>query len=217
MAALEAIYELERERAYDLLVVDEAQDLMTGPARDVLDELFVGGWADGRWCVFLDPRRTCSVRSTPKSSGGSRGTASYVLRLNCRNTSEIARDTAIASETDLATTLPIQGPDPRWIWCDRERDHVREAGKQLNEWIRSGIAPERIVILSRRRRRAQCCAMGFRRGSVQTSPTVPWPSTRLPGARSSSRRLQGSRGSRRMQCFSSTLICGAKTAQPSCM
>ena len=42
---------------YDVLVVDEAQDLMTFDILEDLEQAVVGGWADGRWTMFLDQNR----------------------------------------------------------------------------------------------------------------------------------------------------------------
>ena len=54
---LEAILELDNLGAYDVLVVDEGQDLLLPDYIDVLDALLDGGWAEGRWRVFLDPHQ----------------------------------------------------------------------------------------------------------------------------------------------------------------
>ena len=50
---MEAMLEQGMEQL-DVLVLDEAQDLLTSPYLDVLDLLLKVGVGKGRWCIFLD-------------------------------------------------------------------------------------------------------------------------------------------------------------------
>lgn len=46
---------------YDVAFVDEAQDMMTAEAMDVLDQVIVGGRVAGRWRMFLDQNNQAHV------------------------------------------------------------------------------------------------------------------------------------------------------------
>lgn len=53
--------ELPTGKTYDAVFVDEAQDMMTADAMDRIDSVIVGGRADGRWRMFLDPNNQVHV------------------------------------------------------------------------------------------------------------------------------------------------------------
>lgn len=48
-------------RKYDVVLVDEAQDMMTADAMDRIDAVVAGGRSDGRWRMFLDPNNQAHV------------------------------------------------------------------------------------------------------------------------------------------------------------
>jgi superfamily I DNA/RNA helicase len=153
MAALEALMAMDSPPSFDALIIDEAQDLMTGPAKDVLDVVVRGGWQEGAWRVFLDPQQDVfAANNRQVVEGLANHGLRYRLSLNCRNTSEIARDTAIATGRRLTETLPINGPQPVWLRYHDEKDQRKLAAKQLRAWLEAGIRPEQIAILSPRRR-----------------------------------------------------------------
>ena len=42
---------------FDVLVIDEAQDLMNFSALERLESTVIGNWSDGRWVMFMDQNR----------------------------------------------------------------------------------------------------------------------------------------------------------------
>ena len=50
---VEACLELDLPQ-FDILIVDEAQDLITEPYLDAMDLMLMGGLRDGKWCFFMD-------------------------------------------------------------------------------------------------------------------------------------------------------------------
>jgi hypothetical protein len=91
---------------FDMLVIDESQDLLEEEYLDVLDLLLKGGLAGGKWAFFGDFERQAIYMAE-----GSRGAqkaieslcdraphhAKYSLRINCRNARQIADTLAITS------------------------------------------------------------------------------------------------------------------------
>ncbi|MFZ3152206.1 NERD domain-containing protein [Pseudomonas sp.] len=91
---------------FDMLVIDESQDLLEEEYLDVLDLLLKGGLAGGKWAFFGDFERQAIFMAE-----GSRGAqkaieslcdraphhAKYSLRINCRNARQIADTLAITS------------------------------------------------------------------------------------------------------------------------
>lgn len=90
---------------YDLLLVDEAQDILTDDYLDVLDLLLVGGLAGGRWVLFGDFERQAIYLRGGGDTAASMLTvlrtraphhASATLRINCRNAGPIVETLTLA-------------------------------------------------------------------------------------------------------------------------
>ncbi len=90
-------------KKYDVVVVDEAQDLVRRPVLDVLNAWLLGGLSDGHWAFFGDFHRQ-AIYGT-KSDGDPhemlRAMCPFVARANltqnCRNTRRIGEETALLS------------------------------------------------------------------------------------------------------------------------
>jgi hypothetical protein len=111
----------------DVLIVDEAQDLLTEPGMAVFNVWLRGGLAGGRWAIFgdftrqaiygsrlpldlLGPPGVLPLHSDPSHSVAdiharlharlrqhTRAFATFVLHLNCRNTRPVGEETALLS------------------------------------------------------------------------------------------------------------------------
>lgn len=91
---------------FDMLVIDEAQDLMKDEYLDVLDLLLKGGLAGGRWALFGDFERQAiytsdgsvgALKAIANLSERSPSHAKSSLRINCRNAEPIAETLVITS------------------------------------------------------------------------------------------------------------------------
>lgn len=89
----------EFTQSYDVIIVDEAQDLMRDEYLDVLDLLLIGGLSGGRWAVFGDFEKQAIYSDDPALEGRksldmlsvrSPIHAKFTLRNNCRNALPIA-------------------------------------------------------------------------------------------------------------------------------
>jgi hypothetical protein len=161
-AALEAWFELKDPPQWDALVIDEAQDLLTGPASELLEATLVGGWAEGLWRIYLDPVQDIFGASHVDVINRICTTGfQFRLGINCRNTAQIARDTAIASGCAINETLPVDGPNPSWLPYTEHREHLALVGKQIRAWLDDGLRPEEISILSPVRRHNSVLAEGL--------------------------------------------------------
>jgi superfamily I DNA/RNA helicase len=166
MKAIEAWASLRDPPEWQALIVDEAQDLLTGPAADLLETLVTGGWNAGRWRLFLDPVQDIFAASHAEIIDRvSRNAAHASLSVNCRNSLQIARDTAIATTGPFAATRGVDGPDPLWLTYSDEREHLRLVGQQLKQWLNQGLRPTDITILSPVRRINSTLADGLPAGT----------------------------------------------------
>jgi hypothetical protein len=90
----------ELSRSYDLLVIDEAQDILEDSYLAVLDLLLSGGLRDGNWCFFGDYEKQAIYREHGNSiseqdlfhvlESYSPGFVNFSLRNNCRNAKPIS-------------------------------------------------------------------------------------------------------------------------------
>lgn len=153
--ALEAI-----TNKFDVIVMDEAQDLVRPPVLDVLETWVKGGLHEGRWAFFGDFHRQAiygsgdaeDVHKLITSRCGFYARAN--LKQNCRNTRRIAEETALLSGF---TTPPyrmgqIEGAAVDYLEYADEDSQKRELEKVLLRLATEpGIVPDDVVILSRYR------------------------------------------------------------------
>ncbi len=90
--------------SFDVLVMDEAQDLSSQYALDILDIALLDGFAGGRWAIFGDFTHQALYGGTEDPVAAfSRRCDHFVqarLTLNCRNTRRIAEETALVAGFD---------------------------------------------------------------------------------------------------------------------
>lgn len=150
----------ESDLRADILILDEAQDLIGSAVLDVLNEWLVGGLAGGRWIMLGDFTRQAIFGSGPAGGAVRNLLSQYAphyttasLRRNCRNTRRIGEETALLSgfeslpyRLDEEDCLPV---DYRY-WYDR--NHQRRRLEELLSSLQAdGIPSDEIVILSPRK------------------------------------------------------------------
>lgn len=152
-----AVSELPRKA--DLLIVDEAQDLISPQNLEVLDAWVEGGLSEGRWVLLGDFSRQAIFSG--ESSGEeqrllSRFSAQFthaILRRNCRNTRKIGEETALLSGFD---SLPYRLDSEDCLAVDyrywKDPNHQRVRLEAVLEMLGTdGVHPGDIVVLSPRR------------------------------------------------------------------
>jgi hypothetical protein len=150
----------ESDSRFDVVVVDEAQDLVRPAVLNLLDVWLKGGIRDGRWAFFGDFHRQAiygndrpsDVHPLMGARCGSYARAS--LSQNCRNTRRIGEETALLSGFEAppyrmgqVDGLPVdyqEYADPQSQMIALEKVLSRLAGE-------SDIKPEDVIILSKHR------------------------------------------------------------------
>ena len=142
---------------FDLLVMDEAQDLSDRQILDFLNLAIRGGFAGGRWAVFGDFTRQALYNGPVASAGEWSHYSDHFVRakltINCRNSGRIAEETRILSGFDKPpfrsvgeSGLPVE----HRYW--ESRSHLLESVAGVVERLVKDKTPiESIVILSPRR------------------------------------------------------------------
>ena len=151
--AAEALCEKSRE-GWDVLVVDEAQDLLTPEHLDVFDLLLKDGLGRGRWHLFLDPRQNIygdDVQSAVEDRLDGFAPALDDLYENCRNTRQVAVRTSIVSGIDLPVAGAPRGPETVLHYYATGDEAVRLVGELVGDLVDAQVRPDDIAILSTRR------------------------------------------------------------------
>ncbi len=100
---------------FDVLVIDEAQDLMNFDSLDRIEGALSGGWGDGRWVMFMDQNRQAHLYGDFDLEAlhfvQSFSPVPATLRTNCRNTREIVFQTRALTGADTGVSAAGSGPE----------------------------------------------------------------------------------------------------------
>lgn len=161
--ALDALLSLDRLESYDVLIADEAQDLLLETYLDVFDALLKCNLRNGYWRFFLDPNQDLfgglGVRALQRLN--TLRPVSYQLTLNCRNSLPIGMFTAMLTGASSDNTLSPEGPAVDYRFYRDYPHERREVSRLIGRVISEGILPQNIVILSRYRRENSSLKDGF--------------------------------------------------------
>lgn len=178
---VDALLTLNRVEEYDVLIVDEAQDLLREGYLDVFDALVKGGLENGAWKFFLDPYQNI-YRGTVAAAQqriNECHPVNYRLSVNCRNTKPVAVATLLVSGVDCDTTLKVDGPEVEHEWYRDDRHQQRIVAKTINRLLSHKVEPSAITILSRRRLENSCVRDGL---SDVPFPVIDTGHSALPNA-----------------------------------
>ena len=142
----------------DVLVIDEAQDLLHSGTLDIISALLKGGVAGGHWYVFGDFTRQC-IYGRPSSAGldalsaGCPHLTRTKLLTNCRNTRRIGEETALLSgfSSPPYKLGQVDGlaVDYRY-WKDRNHE-LKRLTEIVEELLSEEMHPRDIILLSPRK------------------------------------------------------------------
>ena len=138
---------------YDVLVVDEGQDLLSMKVLEVLDYLLVNGLEKGRWRWFMDMNNQSGVDGICDKEGYE-FLISYdpsIIRLNenCRNTKEIIYQTQLNTGADIGIAkIKGHGMHVQYEHVDSDAEAVSKLELALSKWSKEVDSLNDIVILS---------------------------------------------------------------------
>lgn len=147
---------------YDVLVLDEAQDVLDFESLEYVSRLVVGGLESGRWRLFLDANNQSSVFGNfdldaleyLQSLTGVRGP----LRRNCRNTRDIVIQTKLVTHADLGTPSAGHGPPVEWVFFEDNDLEPRLLAAHLGRLLDDDVVPGDITVLSPLAFEASCAS-----------------------------------------------------------
>lgn len=150
--ALDVILSVELPM-YDVVVLDEGQDLLRDAYIDVIEALVGGDLKRGSWRAFLDPNQNVfgGVAATALRRVSDTAPVEWPLTVNCRNTAPIAAQVSLLSGVPLSEVLAPSGPDVEIMWYgsdDQQREAVLATLRRLRQ---EGFPAASTVVLSRYR------------------------------------------------------------------
>lgn len=145
---------LQFNEKFDMLIVDEIQDLATIPTLSVFNDLLTGGLAKGSWAFFGDFYRQSIFQSREASIDAIKKFASSYTKSNllnnCRNTKQIAEAATTLSgfstfpyRASIANGLPVQ----YHYWKDKE-EQLEQITETIESYKSDGVSINDIQILS---------------------------------------------------------------------
>lgn len=153
------------EEKYDVVVIDEGQDLMNTYAVICLESIVKGGLSNGRWALYFDKNQNIfgkyeelqSIYETLEDYGAS----CYELSVNCRNTKQIAIGNWYSTNISQAEIMKADGEMVGYHQFDTKKTERKELFKLLRRLIAEGVSRRNIVILSPYRMdNEKCCLFG---------------------------------------------------------
>jgi hypothetical protein len=157
---------------FDVLIVDEGQDLMTLEDLVHLDSLVIGGLADGRWRIFCDPNNQAHVDGAFDATVADEVAAMasrYHLPYNCRNTAGIVQQTQVVTGADLGVAKAGEGPKVEYRRCNTDMDSAALLDAELKR-LRHDEVPHSDVVVLTLRADGEASSAGltkaFRRGAL---------------------------------------------------
>ncbi|WP_406279440.1 NERD domain-containing protein/DEAD/DEAH box helicase [Streptomyces sp. NBC_00191] len=176
----------EPDPPFDVLVIDECQDLMLDSFLDVFDAALRGGLGSGKWLFFGDFTNQAIYDS---GRGGltlltARDPSATHLSLqkNCRNVPSIAQYVEISSNLNpgyAGYLRPTNDRNTEHEWWKTAEEQRELLAKHLGRLLADGFAPDEIVVLSPRRD-------GSAAELLSEAPSWARKLTRMPSTNSSS-------------------------------
>ena len=147
---------------YDVVIIDEAQDLFSAENLSVITALTEGGLTGGEWVIFGDfTRQAIYAGNSPDNFSDPRkylndegiNFANMNLKTNCRNTRKIAEETALMSGFD---SMPFRaktagGLSVVYSYWSNQDEQLTKLNVLIEKLLADGLKPQDIVLLSTRK------------------------------------------------------------------
>lgn len=151
------------DRIFDVLVVDEGQDLMYDYVWETIDPFLNQGIESGEWIVFTDPNQSIFTDNSDYKTGLEYlkefcAPTIWTLRKNWRNTAQIGRKTTRLTLVPLAKHMKIDGPNVVVRKVEGTKDLQKQLKKDISAVLSGGTPSKNIVILSPKRKQNSAIA-----------------------------------------------------------
>jgi len=149
---IKALEELGEVGTYDVLIIDEAQDILLKNYILAIAKTLKGNLQSGNWYVFLDPFQNLYQGSLAEAMDllSTNNHAECELDENCRNTVKIGESCKVLSRYKIQNKMNIQGPDVRYLFYSDDEDQLKKVSVVISNYLEMGMDVSDIIILSKR-------------------------------------------------------------------
>ena len=153
ICSFDALKDLAVGREWDVLVVDEGQDLLSLEAISMLDNCIVGGVEKGRWRWFMDHNNQAGLVSSIDAEAinllNDWRQVPLKLKRNCRNTPQIVMQTQLATGAELGEAESKGfGMVPEFHAVSSDDSFSAAVEQKVKSWLDGGVEPSGIAILT---------------------------------------------------------------------
>jgi ATP:corrinoid adenosyltransferase len=137
---------------YDVLIIDEAQDILSVENLEALDLVLNKGFRKSNWQIYLDKMQNIYNPDNINEALTyleEKGYAKYRLTVNCRNTIEVAVLTSVISGIDMALKGVVTGGYQKSVYF-KDGQFKKTIEALLEELHAQGLRKEDIILLSTR-------------------------------------------------------------------
>ncbi len=147
---VEAFVEKIEESPFDVLVVDEGQDLKNKAYIEMLEWMIKDGLSGGNWVWMEDNQQNLFNKDNiePDTDILNYNPVIFELTKNCRNTLAISTFNSLVSGSNLQKCMISQGPKVETRFYRSRNHQIKELNNIINHLLGEGINPEDVVILT---------------------------------------------------------------------
>lgn len=139
---------------FDLVVIDEGQDLLKKCYFPCMERLIRNGFQEGNWAVYYDPNQNIFSSNSEleyalKWLRNKTSVASWKLSINCRNTKQIANANILISNVSEQGKTKVSGPQAEYISYLNKYDERNKINEIIRNLKNSGMDGSDLIILSK--------------------------------------------------------------------
>ena len=136
------------EQKFDVLIVDEAQDVLNSASIELFDKILDGGLTEGVWRIFLDPFQGESTSKLTDSVNRVGDSRPFFLNMNrnVRTTSQIAIASSALAYIDRISG-GIDGPDVDFLYSENE-DYLNDVLLACENLVSEEVHLDEIIVVT---------------------------------------------------------------------
>ena len=139
---------------YNLVIIDEGQDLLTDTYLECIDRIVQDGLGDGKWAIYYDPNQNIFNSYTQldtmiKKLRKEAYAMSWKLHVNCRNTKQISNANILMTNIPNQGKPTVSGPQVEYDSYRGKEDERQKINAIVRKIKDSGAIGSDFVIISR--------------------------------------------------------------------
>lgn len=153
-------------KKFDLIIIDEGQDLIRNEYLQLFNEMLDGTLSNGYWEIYGDFERQAiySQLSKPdmfKLLNNFAKYSNFLLKINCRNTKQIGEETALISDFEKPPLLHeyLEAIPVEYSFYKDSSHQAKILNELLNQLIEEGLPQNEMTLLSPKKIENSCCSI----------------------------------------------------------